>query len=997
MRMSSFDKFDLFLQRRFVLMLFSFCLLLFSGERLVASTPEIHTYDSKSFFIALDGEDDLGVDETRRLTVLYSPIPGQKFQVTDKIIWRVLSGDAAKLSVDGLLTGLREGRVEIAAVVSGQSVSQVINVKRKPIRIFAKLPDQGWANPYIWYWQLAGEITSSGFDKDGNPLPVVLDKSLGSWPGKAMNPVSGYPGWFQILLPRYDNPDVYPNGLDSQPARLVINNGFDEKTRNFVHRDGCFLPYNTMLAKYPEKVINGYWESLDDCPAISFKTKVAAFPAGGPVYDGLNELVKLTAEGGQGAVVKASYQINGTASSDQGVDFNGEVQLSVDDILGKDDQGYVCLFALNSLGEEATRCFSWYRAGFPRLVEPGATWSSKETQFTIWSPDRKDVQLWLDGRVIPMGPVTQEGIDNGMYTVTVPGNYHLKPYYFLLDGKVVRDPYARMVKGGSNFCIVMDLSQTEPEGGWVDYPPLKELEESIVYEANVRDFTKSSTSGVSAENRGRFLGMVEDKTWLNGDSDTGIKTGIAHLKEMGVTHVQLMPIFDYATCSDKDDYNFLGCYNWGYDPENYNVPEELYAVNSDDPVERIREFKTMINEFHRHGIRVVMDVVYNHTWLRPFRETDEGEDYLSPISKQYFLRTPDGVGYELTGTGNTLDGNHRMVRKMILDSLEYWVREYRIDGFRFDLAGVFDHQVIADWIGSLNRTFPDRKLLTYGEPWVAYSDPDPRHFRLNHLRSMYSEGKLVTFGGFNFLYREALKGANNDGSGGGYVFNQDYDLGLVMNGLRGSIGDGNVARAQFASDPSQTINYVSSHDNLSLWDKIQAWSERQSFSVSQAYKERIAQFANGIVLVSQGIPLLHSGSEFLRSKDGLTDSYKAPDSVNQIDWNLKKRNAEVFDYYKHMIQLRRESYGLHFASQDEIYRNMSVRDFGNGLIYAVIRKTNRNPNEMIILLNSGPDRQVVLPDGRWYVVAERSKASSDRREVYGRVEAEGTAVTVLVR
>ena len=260
------------------------------------------------------------------------------------------------------------------------------------------------------------------------------------------------------------------------------------------------------------------------------------------------------------------------------------------------------------------------------------------------------------------------------------------------------------------------------------------------------------------------------------------------------------------------------------------------------------------------------------------------------ITGKYFLHNENEIGYQLTGTGNTIDPDRDpMVNLFIRDSLEYWIKTYNIDGFRFDLAGAFDYQKVSDWMTYLNYKYPDKKILGFGEPWVALPDPNPRHLRLTNIHMMYDQyGNFSHFGGFNFPFREAIKGFNNDGNGGGFAFNQIPDVQTVINGLRGSVGTDSPFQSMFAADPVQSINYVSSHDNLTLYDKIEAWSEIQDFPVSFDYKKRIAEFANSIVFMSQGVAKFHSGAEFLRTKFGIDNSYNSPDSVNQIDWTLKE-------------------------------------------------------------------------------------------------------------
>jgi pullulanase/glycogen debranching enzyme len=474
--------------------------------------------------------------------------------------------------------------------------------------------------------------------------------------------------------------------------------------------------------------------------------------------------------------------------------------------------------------------------------------------------------------------------------------------------------------------------------------------------------------------------MVEKETTYQGK-----KTGLDHLLELGITHVQLLPIYDFNSCADFNDKT---CYNWGYDPRNYNVPEERYSLNPTDYEERVRELKTMINEFHQAGIRVIMDVVYNHTYDKKM---------LADISSKYYLEK------DLSGVGNTLDANEPMVSRMIRDSLEYWVREYHLDGFRFDLIGVFDYAVVGEWGQYLNTKFPDRQLLIYGEPWNGFASDsrEGQRVRLGTIACITD----AHVGVFNPKYREAIKGQNDNGEGGGMAFNQGDLLWQVQVGSRGGIQYnknlfcplGNLWDPMFAADPEQTINYVSAHDNLTLWDKIQAWAKSNN-QTNMEYLQRIDKFANGMILTSQGIPFIHSGEELLRTKQGERDSYNQPDSINKIDWQRKVDNQKVFDYYQNVIALRKAHPGLRMNSWDEIDYNVKTSTPRYGVIVHRIKAAANGDSwkEIIVIYNSADSYTYQLPPGTWQVALEKADSTAGQgRAVSGKVVAEGTAVTML--
>ncbi|MGY5451624.1 alpha-amylase family glycosyl hydrolase [Agarivorans sp. MS3-6] len=644
----------------------------------------------------------------------------------------------------------------------------------------------------------------------------------------------------------------------------------------------------------------------------------------------------------------------------------------------------------------------------------GAVYSATETTFSIWSPEHSNVKVKVDGIEHNLQPVGDFAGYSQVYQTSVAGDLHLKPYTFSINGVQVRDPYGKMVQPGTGdyeaINIVMDMTRTDPVGGWATRPNLVEREDAIIYEVHVRDFTIDASSGVSAGNNGKFLGMVEAGTTFN-----GVKTGIDHLKELGVTHVQLLPVYDFATCDGLPDSN--PCYNWGYDPRNFNVPEERYSSVPTDYEARAREFKTMVNEFHKAGIRVVMDVVYNHTF---------DDEMFENISGQYYTAT------DLSGTGNSINADVPMVSRMIQDSLEFWVEEYGIDGFRFDLIGIFSYQEVEKWGRHLNNKFADRKLLIYGEPWNGYAtDPlEGQRVRYGTTHNMVDEHVGV----FNGAFRESLKGSNDD-TRTGYMFNNvaAAESGwAIYDGFKGSPYNPNDGRnstwfRNYAADPEQSINYISAHDNFGLWDKVylstasnvQQDSSHQVISFNPpsdlGYAKRVVNFGMGMVLTSQGIPFIHAGDEFLRTKTnnqqinspsawnygahgGTHNTYNAPDSFNAIRWGNKADNAATFNYFKQLIALRRNHAGLRMNTTQEIDQYLTVSrpdQFGGQVITGHITDPSDSHN-LFIVYNSGNNQTVSLPAGSWSKVADASGAVQSAT-VSGNAFVEGSAVTLFTQ
>ncbi|MES2739912.1 MAG: carbohydrate binding domain-containing protein [Pseudomonadota bacterium] len=637
----------------------------------------------------------------------------------------------------------------------------------------------------------------------------------------------------------------------------------------------------------------------------------------------------------------------------------------------------------------------------------GVMYRPTQSTFSIWSPDSANVALELNGKRYAMNRIADVNGYTSVYSVTVDGDHHLAPYHFHVNGVTSRDPYGVMVQAGSDNNIVLDLSRTALPGGWSPTPALAQRVDSVIYETHVRDFTVDASSGVPAAQRATYAGLTLAGTTVNGVPGAP-STGIDHLVEMGITHLQILPVFDFGSCTPADVASRPDCYDWGYSPVNYNVPEERYSLTPNDYVGRVREFKAMVDRLHRRGIRVVLDVVYNHTLSK---------DVLGNISGAYYNAT------DMSATGNSLDASQPMVARMIRDSLEYWVKQYNVDGFRFDLMGVFDTSVVADWGRHLNATYPERNLLLYGEPWNGgIADPlERQHVRYGSVGTIAD----AHIGVFNGAYRDAIKNANNSGGGrGGFIFNQGatdsgfgaYDpgskwpggapgLGAISAGVKGSplyslpaTQLPNIWDAMYTAAPEQSINYVDVHDDLCLADKVAAWAADNGQSANTGYLNRLQQFAMSMVLTSQGIPLLHGGSEMQRTKQGVSNSYQSPDSINAYDWHLLNTHQATYQYVRKLIALRKAHAGFRFNSWDGIERHVQADQRSASLVVTTIDGAANGDdwNREMLIFNSGADQEISLPPGQWRVAVEKSSADEGKeRVVDGSVTAAGTAITVL--
>lgn len=634
----------------------------------------------------------------------------------------------------------------------------------------------------------------------------------------------------------------------------------------------------------------------------------------------------LTLSGDGPKLTSLTYKL-GTAPAQA---FSSGKTLDLTSLLAVGDSVTLTLSAVNAK-TSVSRTWTLTRSDFPSDLDQtdpsdpvlplGAVWSAGSTTFRIWSPDTSNVKVSV-GDSTPttytLSPVPLFGIYKQVYEVTVNGDLDGTSYQFLVGGRPVRDPYGRMINNTTHRNIVLRLDNLTPSLADLDTnrPALAHREDAIITELHIRDQTIHSSSGVTASLRGKYDGFVETGTVL---PSTSLKTGLDHLVEFGVTHVQLLPIYDFHTPT----------YNWGYDPENYNIPEEQYSRHFDlvpygpaagtyqdnsstkaDFADRVAEVRNLVNELHKKGLRVVMDVVYNHTYDTAM---------LGDITTKYY----DGLN--LSGVGNSIDAANPMVRRFIRDSLTYWAENYGMDGFRFDLLGVIKTEAAQDWGTYLNAKFPSRNILLYGEPWNGYaSDPaENTKVRMGKMPLLAEAG----FGIFNGKYRETLKG-DNDGTGKGLMFGTSTTTYLYEDAARGLIGSlvwpGNYNAAtptalpdnwdrMFAYKPFQSINYLSAHDNYILYDKITA-------SGGGADTGAIARHGMAWLLVSQGIPFFTGGDEFLRSKNGNKNSYNSPDSDNAINWTkLQDANgAATYKFLRDLIALRKSEALFRLTTYDEV-------------------------------------------------------------------------------
>ena len=593
----------------------------------------------------------------------------------------------------------------------------------------------------------------------------------------------------------------------------------------------------------------------------------------------------------------------------------------------------------------------------------GLTYTSKEYIFKIWAPtaERVEILFYKEGsgdNLITRYYMTksESGTWKGAFTGKFEGWFYT--FRVMINGvwlNEVPDPYAKAVGVNGKRAMVIDFKETNPANWEKDKSPLfKNKTDAILYELHVRDASISKNSGI--KNKGKYLGLTETGT----KNDEGLSTGLDHIKGLGVTHVHLLPCFDFYSIDESKPEKAQ--YNWGYDPLNYNVPEGSFSTNPYDGVTRIKEFKQMVQTFHQNGLRIVMDVVYNHTAL-----TNES-NFNQLVPGYYYRQTKDGKFSNATACGNETASERYMMRKFMLESVLYWVKEYHIDGFRFDLMGVHDIETMNLISKELHKIKPD--ILLYGEGWTAGSSPLP-----DSLRAIKKYAyKLDLIAVFSDDIRDGIKGSVFEHADKGFVsgkpgMEEAIKFGIVASCKHPQVDYAkvNYSNAPYAAQPLNTITYCECHDNHVLWDKLAISAK----NATEAERKEMDKLAMSIVLTSQGISFLHAGTEFLRTKKGVENSFESPDSINAIDWSLKTKNKEIFEYLKGLIKMRKEHPAFRMKTTKEIAANIQFIDPGQkGSVTYIINgeKVNDRWKKIFVVLNSDLRKTVSLPNGIWKTV-----------------------------
>ena len=608
------------------------------------------------------------------------------------------------------------------------------------------------------------------------------------------------------------------------------------------------------------------------------------------------------------------------------------------------------------------------------------------TEFRLWAPTVKDaaVHLYTEGEGgRPFATHWMQKQPRGLWTLQLPENLHGVYYeYELTDGEESRrtaDPYARACGVNSRRSMAVELCRTDPEGWDRDKAPARRAED-IIYELHVKDFSWDPAGGFPAAVRGKYAALGLRSTTLHGD---GVHpTGLDYLKGLGVTHIQLLPIYDYGSV---DEAGGPDQFNWGYDPMNYNVPEGSYATDPHHGEVRIRELKQAIRDLHQNGFRVIMDVVYNHTY--------KPDSFLNrAVPGYYYRQDAAGALSNGSGCGNDIATERSMCGKYILDSVLYWTEEYHMDGFRFDLMGLMDAPLMEKIRAALDEKYGVGEKLVYGEPWSAGGTGCREGTVLCHKGQLKSLSPGI--GAFTDDTRDAIKGGLMDEKAVGFVNGGRLSVSKLKNCI--TAWAGSVFRT-----PNQTITYVSCHDDWTLWDKLVCTMDPgRNFAGQNAEILRANRLAAAIYFMCQGRPFLLSGEEFGRTKNGVKNSYNASPAINRLDWQRAWDNRELVDYYRGLMALRMLLPCVQDKSAEAGKRVLKTVELQGGCVAVLLDNAGSKWDRVLLVVSNRTETtQCLLPRGTWQVLAdgESSFRWKEPKVVSGSMEAAPVSALILGR
>lgn len=571
------------------------------------------------------------------------------------------------------------------------------------------------------------------------------------------------------------------------------------------------------------------------------------------------------------------------------------------------------------------------------------------TEFRLNAPTGATLRIYDNGSDTKAAKtVKMKKTSNGEWVATVKGNLKGKFYTFDTGNGECPGLFAKAVCVNGDRAAIVDMTDTNPEGWANDVrPSLKSPCDLVIYELHHRDFSIDASSGLV--NKGKFLALAEPKA-------------IDYLKRLGVNAIHILPSFDFASVDETrlDQPQ----YNWGYDPKNYNVPEGSYATDPYEPTRRIKEFKTMVMALHKAGIRVILDVVYNHT----FNIKNSNFQRISP--DYYYRKTADGRYSDGSGCGNETASEKPLMRTYMIESVKYWVNEYHIDGFRFDLMGVHDIETMNQIRHEVNNIDPS--IYIYGEGWSAGSCAYPTE----KLAMKANAQKLDGIGAFSDEMRDALRGPFSDDHKGGFLAGVSGQEESIKFGIVGAIQHPqvdmtkvNYSKAPWTNSPSQMVSYVSCHDDMCLTDRL-----RTSIpGIDNDELIRLDLLAQTAVFTSQGVPFMLCGEEMLRDKKGVANSFRSPDNINHLDWNNLKKYPEVFDYYSGLIALRKAHPAFRLGNAEAVRQHLEFLSAPSGVVAFRLKNHAGGDawNNIIVILNANRTAQTInIPMNQYTAVVK---------------------------
>ncbi len=795
------------------------------------------------------------------------------------------------------------------------------------IKLHYHRPDENYTDWSVWFWNYGAEGVDTPFAEENGEMVATWNVNPGV---TSVGFIVKLPGW---------------------AAKDVNKDQFID-----------VAPYlSGTVHVYVESGVEGYEVKLGDDIVSGVKVRSAAYKEDKGIQVSLTATFDpsaITVKGPNGNVAIASVSESGTTYtlvpetpldlySDYAVIFNGETYpLSMPNV-----------YSTASFEEAYT-----YTG-----TDLGATWTPEGTTFRLWAPTATAVKvnLYETGDAANSDRIeqlTMKADVSGTWVAAKAGDLNgvYYTYEVTVDGATVEacDPYARTTGVNGKRAMVIDLDSTDPAGWDTDKDPHYDsaITDAVIYELHVRDLSVDENSGI--QNKGKFLGLIETGT----TSPDGIPTGLDHIKSLGITHIHLLPSYDYGSVDETklDTPQF----NWGYDPVNYNVPEGSYSTDPYNGAVRVAEFKQMVKGLHDNGISVIMDVVYNHVY-------SAGDFCFNKIVPGYFSRISDNGAYSNgSGCGNDTASERAMVQKYIVDSVLYWADEYHIDGFRFDLVGLIDTETINAVVAKVHETHPN--VIFYGEGWTMSTQVTKSGYTMT---TQSNSAETPEFAFFSDTIRDAIKGSVFNNNEQGYVSGKT--------GTANTIAKSFMASPSWCKNPSQIINYSSCHDNMTLFDRL----VNSTPDATRADQIRMNNLAAAIVLTSQGVPFLHAGEEMLRSKplpEGGFDhnSYASSDAVNNLKWaDLSQEEYQaVFAYYQGLIAFRQAHSALRLTSREEVTQFVSTLTGmpanTNGFLIAA--GAGGEESDLLVYFNPTTEEiTVTLPDGAWTIYIDGEQAGVD--------------------